>query len=902
MRPLIRSTGVLVASGLLVVAVTSAAKTTSKAPGARQRKKKNAVERDAEAFLASVSSLIQPVATVTDNIDWIASTDVTPEHTAERAGADKVFAALVGSKTIIEKTKGFLKNEKQLDDLTARQLHKLLLSAAENPGTIPEIVARRVEAEARLSGVLDSYTFCLQPKPGGGCLKPITANGIDDVLLKSRDLGERLRVWNASKEIGKPLKPGLVELVGLRNQVAREMGYKSYFALKVADYGMSVDEMMALLDDTLATTKPLFDGLHCWARNTLATRYKRPVPKLIPAHWIGNRWAQYWPGLVEEANLDPLFKGASPESIVKSAESFYVSLGFPRLPPTFWERSDLYPVPPGDPRKKNTHASAWHVDHDKDVRSLMSVEPNEQWFGTAHHELGHIYYYLSYSRPEVPFLLREGANRAFHEAVGELARLASTQPPYLVKVGVMPAGKEPKPEGASCCKSALMESIVFTSFSAGTMSHFERDIYDAELPPGEWQKRWWSYVGQYQGVVAPNARPDELCDACTKTHLIDDPASYYDYALATLIRFQLHDHICTKILKQDVRACNYYGSKEVGDFLRGILSLGATRDWRAVIKEATGEPISPRAMDGLLRAARGRARQAQRGEGLRQVKRARTALAASVTLATLAGATTLGWALAPAGPAPRAEKAGPLGQTPRARPVSPEAGPGPASSLSTSSAPVARQRGGRARHVRRGRQLLLRRPARGDRRPRRDPRRARHSALTRPTGARRTTCTCTRALSPTLALVAETIRLARRDGLRGHALPHRAASSAPRPGEVAWHAGAARSRGLVPPLRRAAGRAGGPRPVDGRVAAGRGQRAVDPRRRGLPAALAPARRARARRLFGQARLLGQLGPLPRRAGARSRRRGGHHGLLQPAGARRAHGRRHARGRVEARAP
>ena len=585
MKPLIRWAGVLVASAALLFAASSVAKPA----------KKNPVEREAEAFLASVSSLLQPVATVADNVDWVASTDVTPEHTAQRAGADKVYAALVGSKVIIEKTKGFLKTEKQLDDLTARQLRKLLLSAAENPGTIPEIVAKRVEAEARLSSVLDGYTFCLQPKAGGGCLKPTTANGIDDLLLKSRDLAERQRIWTASKEIGRPLKPGLVELVGLRNQVAREMGYKSYFALKVADYGMTVDEMMALLDDTLATTKPLFDGLHCWAKNALAARYKRPAPKLIPAHWIGNRWAQYWPGLVEETSLDPLFKGASPESIVKSAENFYVSLGFPRLPATFWEKSDLYPVPPGVSRKKNAHASAWHIDYDRDVRSLMSVEANEQWFGTAHHELGHIYYYLSYSTPEVPFLLREGANRAFHEAVGELAKLASEQPPYLVKVGVMPAGKEPSPVGW-LLQSALMESIVFTSFSAGTMSHFERDVYDAELPPSEWQKRWWSYVAQYQGVVAPGARSDDLCDACTKTHLIDDPASYYDYALATLIKFQLHDHICTKILKQDVRACNYLGSKDVGDFLRGILSKGATRDWRAIIKEATGEPISPRAM------------------------------------------------------------------------------------------------------------------------------------------------------------------------------------------------------------------------------------------------------------------------------------------------------------------
>jgi len=195
----------------------------------------------------------------------------------------------------------------------------------------------------------------------------------------------------------------------------------------------------------------------------------------------------------------------------------------------------------------------------------------------------------------VPFLLREGANRAFHEAMGELAKLASEQPPYLVKVGVMPAGKEPSPVGW-LLQSALGNAVVFTAFSAGTMSHFERDLYENELPANQWQLRWWDYVAQYQGVIAPGPRPEGACDACTKTHLIDDPASYYDYALATLIKFQRHDHICTKILKQDPHACNYFGSKEVGDFLRGILSLGATRDWRAVIKDATGEPISPRAM------------------------------------------------------------------------------------------------------------------------------------------------------------------------------------------------------------------------------------------------------------------------------------------------------------------
>src|SRR5450631_134037 len=596
MRASIRWALPLVAWVGAAVVATDEIKAAPKPATRPSKKSTSAAEKEAELFLSTVTSLLGPVAVSANLADWTSLTDVTPEHTGQRTGADKALAALAGSKLIIEKTKALLKNRKQLDEETARQLDKLLLGAAESPGTIPDVVAARVEAEAHQASILDGYTFCGSPVgKGGACARPMTANQIDDILRKSRDLPERLRVWTASKEIGRPLKPGLVELIKLRNQVAREMGYHSYFALQVADYGMTVDEMMKLLDDALETTKPLYDGLHCFARHELATRFKRSPPRLIPAHWLGNRWAQSWPGLVESANLDPLFKGATAESIVKSAENFYVSLGFPKLPSSFWERSDLYPVPAGVARKKNAHASAWDLDRAGDVRSLMSVEPNAEWFDTAHHELGHIYYFLSYdNRPEVPYLLRDGANRAFHEAVGELAKLASQQTPYLVKVGVMPEGKQPDPT-EWLLKSAL-DSIVFLPFSAGTMSHFEHDLYEEELPPSEWQQRWWNDVATFQGVVPPGSREGDLCDACTKSHINDDPAQYYDYALATMIKFQLHDHICSKILKQDVRACDYSGSKEVGAFLKGILSLGATRDWRTVIKDATGEAISPRAM------------------------------------------------------------------------------------------------------------------------------------------------------------------------------------------------------------------------------------------------------------------------------------------------------------------
>jgi peptidyl-dipeptidase A len=226
----------------------------------------------------------------------------------------------------------------------------------------------------------------------------------------------------------------------------------------------------------------------------------------------------------------------------------------------------------------------------------MSVEPDTEWYETTHHELGHIYYYLCYTNPAVPPLLREGANRAFHEGIGELIDLAARQVPYLQHVGVLKEGEAPPDEIMWLLDEALTSSVVFIPWSAGVMSRWEHDLYEENLSPDQWNARWWQYVGEIQGVEPPSPRGEEFCDAATKTHIIDDAGQYYDYAIATVLKHQLHDHISKKILKADPHHANYYGSKETGAFLRSILEQGATRDWREVLREATGEELSTRAM------------------------------------------------------------------------------------------------------------------------------------------------------------------------------------------------------------------------------------------------------------------------------------------------------------------
>lgn len=542
----------------------------------------------ADRFLSLVNASQQSLSTVANEAQWLAATDVTPVHDAAAEVSGKALAAFAGNPAVIKEARELLARRSELTDLSCRQLAQVLRNAAEGPMTNPKLVADRIAAETAQASTLNGFEFKLHGKP-------ISANQIDSLLNSSVDLAERREVWEASKESGKALKQGLVKLRDLRNGVAKELGYHDYFALQVAGYGMSTDEMVALNEEFQRVLRPFYLQLYTWAKYKLAEKYGQPVPKLIPAHWINNRWSQAWPGIVEAAKLDEYFKGRTPEFIIKSAEQFYTGLGFAPLPASFWTKSDLYPVPEGSTRKKNSHASCWHVDLNTDIRSLQSIEPNPSWFVTAHHELGHGYYFMSYSRPEVPPLLRTGANPAFHEGFGELAALACGQVPYLKSLGVLPADFKPD-ETAFLLNSAFQKGPPFIGFSSGVMTHWEADIYAHDLPAEQWNARWWKYVREFQGIEPPSERGEEWCDPATKTHINDNPAYYYSYALAEVFRHQLHDHIAKRILHQPPQSCNYANSKEVGDFLREIMKKGATEDWRKVLKEATGEDLSTRAM------------------------------------------------------------------------------------------------------------------------------------------------------------------------------------------------------------------------------------------------------------------------------------------------------------------
>lgn len=530
----------------------------------------------------------QELYTASSEAEWRSNTyirDGDEETGAATRAARERLAEFTGSLENIETARRFLQQREALTPLQVRQFEAMLYEAGNYPQTAADLVRQRIAAETVQTERLFGFDFKLDGNS-------VTPNELDSLLKDEARLPRRLEVWSSSKEVGRALKEGLVRLRDLRNRTVQALGYSDYFAYQVSEYGMSSQEMLELNRKLVRETWPLYRELHTWARYELARRYGvADAPELLPAHWLPNRWGQDWSSMavVEGVDLDAVLKERRAEWIVRQGEEFYVSMGMPELPSSFWDRSSLYPLPADAGHRKNTHASAWHIDLGQDVRSLMSVIPNAEWYETVHHELGHVYYFLAYSSPEVPLLLRDGANRAFHEAIGSLMGLAAMQRPFLEQRGLTSPGGSAD-QNRELLKEAL-NYIVFMPW-AGVMTEFEYRLYAENLPPERFNQAWWELVREFQGIVPPSERGEEYCDAATKTHINDDAAQYYDYALSFAMLFQLHDHIAREILQQDPRSTNYYGSLETGRFLLELMKPGATADWRQLMRKVVGEDIS----------------------------------------------------------------------------------------------------------------------------------------------------------------------------------------------------------------------------------------------------------------------------------------------------------------------
>jgi peptidyl-dipeptidase A len=395
--------------------------------------------------------------------------------------------------------------------------------------------------------------------------------------------------------VSPPYRKNYQRFVDLGNKGAREMGFKDVGAMWRAKYDMEPDAFSIEMERLWQQVKPLYDSLYSYTRRKLQEKYgKQVVPDSgpIPAHLFGNMWAQTWgniyPLLAPSGgdrgyDLNQILKARNtePKGMVRYGESFFVSLGFGQLPATFWERS-LFVKPPD--HDVVCHASAWDIDFEKDVRLKMCIQINEEDFTTVHHELGHNYYQMAYSGQ--PYLFRDSANDAFHEAIGDTIALSVT-PAYLKQINLIDKTPGQSADIGFLLNRAL-DKVAFLPFGF-LVDQWRWKVFSGEVGPNDYNKAWWELREKYQGVGAPGPRSEQDFDAGAKYHVAAN-TPYARYFLAAILQFQFHRALCREAgYSGPLYQCSIYGNKKAGEKLKTMLMLGLSKPWPEALKAMTGE-------------------------------------------------------------------------------------------------------------------------------------------------------------------------------------------------------------------------------------------------------------------------------------------------------------------------
>ncbi len=577
-----------VAAGEPQTAAAPAAKSTAAKPAGKPSAAAAATAAtpdDARKFLADTSARLLDLAVAASRAEWVQQNFITED--TEQLFAARQEELLGASIAAAKEARRF--DGVELPAELRRQLELLKQGGLSIPAPgDPAKTAEVSRLSASLSSQYGAGEYC---RPGGECLD---LEKLSDIIEQSRDPKELLEVWTGWHAVAPPMRDEYQRLVELANEGAKELGYKDVGALWRSGYDMPPDAFAAELDRLWGQVKPLYDALHCHVRAKLNEKYGSqvvPPGQPIPAHLLGNMWAQDWANLydlVAPPQADPGYdlterlkaKNLTEVQMVKTGEAFFSSLGFAPLPETFWKRS-LF-VQPKD-HEAVCHASAWNIDFQDDLRIKMCIGINAEDFSTIHHELGHNYYQRAYN--QLPFLFQTGANDGFHEAVGDAVALSIT-PAYLKQIGLIEQIPDPSADLGLLMRSALDE-VAFLPFGL-LVDQWRWKVFSGEIPPTAYNQGWWELRRKYQGVGEPVARSEKDFDAAAKYH-VPGNTPYTRYFLAEILQFQFHRALCQAAGQSGpLHRCSIYGNKAAGERLQNLLALGASRPWQEALKAATG--------------------------------------------------------------------------------------------------------------------------------------------------------------------------------------------------------------------------------------------------------------------------------------------------------------------------
>jgi peptidyl-dipeptidase A len=523
-------------------------------------------ETELTEFIDRLVGQLEPLQRRYNESIWLANVTGEARHEQESARLDAQIRTMFSRREPYDFLRGLAAAGGTPDPHLQRQL-VLLVNDHRAHQIPPEKIERIVQLEKGLESRFNNFRAALDGRK-------VTDNEIRQVLRDSDDSGARRRAWEAAKQVGAEVAGDLKTLVRLRNEAATSLGFSNYYSMMLELDELDEAELFDLLDGLDRGTRPLFKAYKDDLDARLARRFGVDVCSLRAWHY-GDPFFQEAPAA--EFQLDPYFRHQSLEALT---ERFYRAIGFDIR--DLLARADLYEKP-----GKSQHAFCLSMDRGDDVRVLCNLQPSEYWMATMLHEYGHAIYDQQIDR-SLPYLLRVPAHILTTEASAMLFGRLSKNAAWLTTYAGVPQAEAQAGAGA-LAQAGRAQLLVQTRWEL-VMCHMERALY--RDPEQDLDTLWCDLVEQYQWIRRPEDR--KAPDWASKIHFSVAPVYYHNYMLGEMMASQLQRHLLDQVLGDGPDVWQrFVTGPEVGAFLKErVYRTGKERDWRATLRQATGQTLN----------------------------------------------------------------------------------------------------------------------------------------------------------------------------------------------------------------------------------------------------------------------------------------------------------------------
>jgi peptidyl-dipeptidase A len=500
---------------------------------------------------------------------WEANTTGSDAAFKAREEADNKLAELHTDKAVFAELSRMFRQDLIKDPVHARELRAMYMAYLPRQAD-PKLTEQIIALEGEVEKLFNTH----RSEVNG---KRLTENDVRNILKQTKDSDEAKAAWTGYMAVGRTVAPKLNRLVKLRNEMARKLGYRDFFAMTLDEQELQEDELFAIFDELDRLTREPFAQLKGEIDEHMQQRFGLDKKDLRPWH-TDDLFFQEAPNLAR-VSLDDIYKGKDP---VKLSQKAYESMGM--KVEDIIARSSLY-----EHEGKSPHAFCTNIDRYNDIRVLANVRPNADWMDTMHHELGHGVY-ETYIGPDVPYLLRQPAHVLTTEGMAMMFGATTKNPDFLDKVvGLQgPDAQAYRDEARRVLRS---EKLIFSRWTQ-VMLRFEKAMY--EDPDQDLNKLWWDLKAKYQ-LLNP---PDDLsgADYAAKLHIVAAPCYYHNYMLGDLFASQVWDYAARQVSGiEDPTSTSFAGNAKAGAYFREqIFAPGNLYSWRELTERATGRPLSAR--------------------------------------------------------------------------------------------------------------------------------------------------------------------------------------------------------------------------------------------------------------------------------------------------------------------